>query len=92
MPDTQQLTIARLGAQGDGIADTPAGVVYVPFTLPGETVRAEVDGERGRLVEVLTASADRTPPICRHFARCGGCTRLESRPTASRLYPTRTGH
>ena len=80
MPDTQQLTIARLGAQGDGIADTPAGVVYVAFTLSGETVRAEVDGERGRLIEVLTGSADRTLPICRHFARCGGCTAQHMAP------------
>ena len=30
--------IARLGAQGDGIADTGTGPVFVPYTLPGDAV------------------------------------------------------
>ena len=42
-----ELTIDRLGAQGDGIADTPDGPVYVPFTLPGERVTADVEKGRG---------------------------------------------
>ncbi|MEP1515606.1 MAG: TRAM domain-containing protein, partial [Nitratireductor sp.] len=33
---TTRLRIDRLGAQGDGVADTEAGAVYVPFALPGE--------------------------------------------------------
>jgi 23S rRNA (uracil1939-C5)-methyltransferase len=37
----ERLSIARLGSRGDGVADTPAGALYVPYTLPGETV--EVD-------------------------------------------------
>ena len=42
MTDTQELTITRLGAQADGIADTPDGPVYVPYALAGERVRAAV--------------------------------------------------
>lgn len=38
-PDERILTIDRLGARGDGIADTPDGPVYVPYALPGEVVR-----------------------------------------------------
>ena len=34
---TEQITIARLGNRGDGMADMPDGPVYVPYTLPGET-------------------------------------------------------
>ena len=34
----ERLTIAKLGRRGDGIADTPAGPLYVPYALPGETV------------------------------------------------------
>lgn len=67
------LTIARLGAQGDGVADTPAGPVHVPFTLPGERVNAAVRKERGELIAVLEASASRVVPPCRHFGTCGGC-------------------
>ncbi len=73
MGDTQALDIARLGAQGDGIAETPSGPVYVPYALPGEQVMVEGHGERARLVAVLAAGADRVAPQCRHFTHCGGC-------------------
>jgi hypothetical protein len=64
-----------VGAQGDGVraggpADAP---VYVPFTLPGERVTAELDGDRGGLAQVLEASPDRVVPPCPHFGVCGGC-------------------
>jgi 23S rRNA (uracil1939-C5)-methyltransferase len=68
-----EMNIARLGAQGDGIADTDAGPVYTPFTLPSERIAAEVEGERGMLLDILEASPNRIPPICRHFGSCGGC-------------------
>ena len=73
MGDTQALDIARLGAQGDGIAETPSGPVYVPYALPGEQVLVEQRGDRARLVAVLSAGADRVAPPCRHFTHCGGC-------------------
>jgi 23S rRNA (uracil1939-C5)-methyltransferase len=69
-----ETAISRLGSQGDGIAETKTGPVYIPFTLPGERISAEVDGTRGALTEIVEASPDRIPPICRHFGACGGCT------------------
>jgi len=73
---TERLTIASIGHRGDGVVETPDGAVYVPFTLPGETV--EVDGwpghpDRRHLLRVESASADRVAPICPHFGACGGC-------------------
>ena len=73
---TEQLTISRLGHRGDGIADTPAGPVYVPFALPGETVTVEpVAGhpDRRHLDHVDRPSHERAAPICKHFTQCGGC-------------------
>jgi len=73
---TEQLTIARLGHRGDGVADTPAGQVYVPYTLPGETVTVEpVAGhpDRRHLDHVDKPSHERAVPICKHFTQCGGC-------------------
>ena len=73
---TEQLTIARLGHRGDGVADTPAGPVYVPYSLPGETVTVEaVAGhpDRRHLVHVDRPSHERAQPICQHFGQCGGC-------------------
>jgi 23S rRNA (uracil1939-C5)-methyltransferase len=73
MGDTQAIDIARLGAQGDGVADLPSGQVFVPYALPGERVQADVRGERARLIAVIDASPDRVAPVCRHFTHCGGC-------------------
>lgn len=69
----ETLTIARLGQRGDGVAETTDGQVFVPFALPGESVRAVRDGERAQVVEILAPSASRIAAICPLFTRCGGC-------------------
>lgn len=71
---TQTLTITRIGAQGDGIAETAAGPVFVPLTLPGETVRGEVREGRLEAAEILTPSPERIAPVSRHYGDCGGCS------------------
>lgn len=68
-----KLHIDRLGQRGEGIAQGPDGLIFIPYALPGETIAAEVNGSRGRLVEVLTPSPHRIAPFCRHFSFCGGC-------------------
>lgn len=73
---TERLTISRLGHRGDGIADAPDGAVYVPYTLPGETVEVEPAAghpDRRHLLRVEKASAERVAPMCPHFTVCGGC-------------------
>ena len=69
-PELRELVIGRVGAQGDGVAEGP---VYVPFTLPGERVLAQVQAGRGELAELLVASDERQTPPCPHFLACGGC-------------------
>ena len=72
----ERLAIARLGSRGDGIADTAAGALYVPYTLPGETVEVDAwhgHADRRHLIKVDIASPDRIAPICPHFGICGGC-------------------
>lgn len=73
---TEQLTIARLGHRGDGVAETPSGPVFVPYVLPGEMVTVEaVPGhpDRRHLLHVDRPSHERIAPICKHFGVCGGC-------------------
>ncbi len=73
---TERLVINRLAHRGDGVADTPSGPVFVPYTLPGETVEAErVPGhpDRRHLLRVEAASSERIDPFCPHFGICGGC-------------------
>ncbi|WP_292226498.1 class I SAM-dependent RNA methyltransferase [Brevundimonas sp.] len=68
------LSIDRVGGQGDGVANTPNGPVFVPLTLPGETVRAVVADGRAEQVEIVTASADRIAPVSPQYGDCGGCS------------------
>ena len=54
--------------------------VFVPYTLPGESITAEITGGRGKILfargaQLKAASADRVAPQCPHFGpgRCWGC-------------------
>jgi tRNA/tmRNA/rRNA uracil-C5-methylase (TrmA/RlmC/RlmD family) len=79
------LKIDSLSNQGDGVArvDVPFHgltdwVVFVPFTIPGETVRARITSNKkncslAELVEVLEPSEHRVTPQCSLFQKCGGC-------------------
>jgi len=77
---TETVTIEKLGAQGDGIASNAGGPVYVPFSLPGETVAIARVKSQGTIMSITTPSPDRQEPPCRHFGpdglsgTCGGCT------------------
>ena len=67
---------AGLAHQTEG--DDAGRAVFVPFTLPGETVEAKLAGEKdgfreALLLQVLTPSVDRIKPGCAHFGECGGC-------------------
>ncbi len=74
-----ELTIERIGAAGDGVAQWQGESVFVPFTLPGEHVRARLGacrggGFEGRAVELLEPGPGRASAPCRHFGHCGGCS------------------
>ena len=74
MSNEALIHIETLGHQGDGIGESASGeALYVPFTLPGETVRVSGKGVRQMPTEIVSASAERIEPFCDHFTRCGGC-------------------
>ena len=77
-----ELSIESIGQHGDGIAHFGGDRLFVPFALPGEHIRAERDGSRANLVEVLQASPDRIEPPCPHFTQCGGCSLQHLSPSA----------
>jgi 23S rRNA (uracil1939-C5)-methyltransferase len=70
LSDTTSLLISRLGRDGDGMADTAHGPVFIPNALPGERFVAAPDGS---YVLAGDPAAERITPPCRHFEACGGC-------------------
>ncbi len=70
----ETVTIDTIGHKGDGVAETPTGPVFVPLSLPGETVEIERAGERGRIVTMHAPSPHRVAAPCPHFGVCGGCS------------------
>lgn len=67
------LTIQHVGRRGEGMARHEGAALFVSGTLPGETVRATLEGDRAGLVEIMTPAADRIPPFCAYYGTCGGC-------------------
>ena len=66
-------------------------MIFVPWTAPGETVRAVVTERhktfaRAKLLEVLAPSPERISPPCPLFGSCGGCaTQHLSYPAETRI-------
>jgi 23S rRNA (uracil1939-C5)-methyltransferase len=77
--DTLDLDIDSIDISGDGLARHGHDTMAVPFTIPGERVRARVTNSHAgvataTLVEVLRASPHRVAARCAHFGPCGGCS------------------
>ena len=88
--DPVRLTITKIGARGDGLAEHDGQTVYVSFTVPGDVVEAQLgekraDGIAAELIRVETHGPGRATPACRHFGSCGGCAvqHLDDAPYAA---------
>jgi 23S rRNA (uracil1939-C5)-methyltransferase len=73
------LRIEDIGFGGKGVAREQRKAVFIPYTIEGELVSAEIVREKKQfaeadLVEVKESSAHRVTPECPYFGRCGGCT------------------
>ncbi len=80
MTNVLELTLTGIAHGGEAIGRHDGKVIFVPFAIPGETVRVAITEQkanwaRARLLEVLTPSPDRVEPPCPFFGpqRCGGC-------------------
>ncbi len=79
MTDLLTLKPTAVANGGAGIArDAHDRPVFIPFTIPGETVAARLTEEKAHfahaeLLAVLEPSPERIAPRCPHFGLCGGC-------------------
>jgi tRNA/tmRNA/rRNA uracil-C5-methylase (TrmA/RlmC/RlmD family) len=73
-----ELQIEDVAFGGKGVARDAGKAVFVPFTIDGERISADVVREKknfaeAELNELLEPSPHRVNPECPYFARCGGC-------------------
>ena len=74
-----ELKIEDVAFGGKGVARDEGKAVFVPFTIDGERITAQIVREKkqfaeGELEEVLEPSPERVVPECPYFGRCGGCS------------------
>lgn len=77
----QQITLHcdRLGSELEGVCSHEGMAVFVPGILPGEDaetliVKVQPRYAFGKLMNVLSASPDRSEPRCPVYDKCGGCS------------------
>ena len=73
-----EVEIQSNGMDGEGVARVDGRVVFVPYTLKGERVRAVVKQVKKNFavasaIKILSPSAQRVTPSCLHYFKCGGC-------------------
>jgi len=74
-----RVEITGYSHQGDGVGRIDGRAVFVPRTMAGEVVEAEIIGEkkgviRGKLIAVLSEHPARVKPSCPAYETCGGCS------------------
>jgi len=74
-----QATIESMSHDGRGVAYLDGKTTFIHGGLTGEEVMFTSTSKRkkydeGVVSEVISASADRTEPLCEYFAICGGCS------------------
>ncbi|MDY7042069.1 MAG: TRAM domain-containing protein, partial [Chloroflexota bacterium] len=73
-----ELELTNIAHGGDALGRHEGRVIFVPYGIPGESVRVEITQDRGRwarasLIEVLSPSPNRIQSPCPYFGTCGGC-------------------
>ena len=84
--DELEVEVLMLSSSGEGLGMAMGKILFVPYCLPGELVRAKVYKVNEYiftvyvrthimtdLVKVLRPSNKRVEPKCRYFASCSGC-------------------
>lgn len=72
------IDIVSMGHSGEGVGKYEDFTVFIPYALVGEKVEVLITEvkksyAKGRLLEIITKSPDRTTPKCNIYDQCGGC-------------------
>jgi 23S rRNA (uracil1939-C5)-methyltransferase len=75
---TINLKVDDIAFGGKGVGRSDGKAIFVPLTIDGETIRAEIVREKkqfaeAEIVEIVESSPHRVKPPCPYFGTCGGC-------------------
>lgn len=73
-----EVKITRLNHSGEGIGTINKKTAFIPKTIPGDTVEAQIIKEHKNYIEALPIeykekSPNRTQILCPYYQECGGC-------------------
>ncbi|GAB5494399.1 MAG: TRAM domain-containing protein [Phototrophicaceae bacterium] len=78
--ETFEIQMQAMANGGFALGSNNRRTTFIPYTIPGETVKAKVVNQRGSVdfadgISLVEASADRVYPRCPHFGpgKCWGC-------------------
>ena len=76
--DEVLVEIHGIGSSGEGVGRVDDFTVFVPFALPGETVKVSINMVKktyatGKLIDIVTPADNRIEPTCELYGVCGGC-------------------
>ena len=76
--DEVLVEIHGIGSSGEGVGRIDDFTVFVPFALPGETVKVSINMVKktyatGKLIDIVTPASNRIEPTCNLYGVCGGC-------------------
>ncbi len=77
--DTYTGKVSAWAFGGAGILRREGLAVFLPFTIPGETVSYKIINKKknfaqGEILNILEPSQERNAPPCRLYGECGGCS------------------
>ncbi len=72
------VVIEKIVNGGNGLARTADGVIFIPYSLPGEKIIVNIikkkkDYSFGEIESILEPSPWRIAPPCKYYYSCGGC-------------------
>lgn len=78
LPLLTEVDIVDVAAEGQSLARVNDMVVFIPFGAPGDVADVKIDRKKrnyaeGHIERMVSPSALRVKPKCRHFTVCGGC-------------------
>jgi 23S rRNA (uracil1939-C5)-methyltransferase len=76
--ELQHVPIVRAAAEGQCVAKTDKGVIFVKYAAPGDVADIRIYKKEKKslfasIVKLHEKSSHRTEPACEHFGLCGGC-------------------